>query len=162
MADTPSTPSTPHNPCDDDTTTTPPAARTPTAGPNLQLCPVCWTPFTRIGRQRYCTDNCRKTAWTRRHTRTAATTEPAVPQTIRRRDVTIYECSTCDTRYHGEQWCHDCNQPCTRVGLGGTCPTALNPSRYPTCSTPSNPTQSANLINATGWGNSMSDTGDFR
>jgi len=127
MADTPSTPSNPSTPCDDDTTTTPPAARTPTAGPNLQLCPVCWTPFTRIGRQRYCTDNCRKTAWTRRHTRTAAITEPAVPQAVRRRDVTIYECSTCDTRYHGEQWCHDCNQPCTRVGLGGTCPHCAEP-----------------------------------
>ena len=24
--------------------------------------------------------------------------------------------------HHGEQWHHDCNQPCTRVGLGGLCP----------------------------------------
>jgi len=49
-------------------------------------------------------------------------TEPVVPQGIRRLDATIYECPTCNTRYHGEQWCHDCNQPCTRVGLGGLCP----------------------------------------
>jgi len=49
-------------------------------------------------------------------------TEPVVPQAIRRRDVTIYACPTCETRYYGEQWCHDCNQPCTRVGLGGLCP----------------------------------------
>jgi|ERR1019366_4033029 hypothetical protein len=46
---------------------------------------------------------------------------------IRRRDVTIYACPTCETRYHGEQWCHDCNQPCTRVGLGGLCPRCAEP-----------------------------------
>ncbi len=115
-------------PCDDDTTTTTPQAPQPRTDPSPLLCPVCWTPFTRVGRQRYCTDNCRKTAWTRRHTSTAAAvTEPAVPQAIRRRDVTIYACPTCETRYHGEQWCHDCNQPCTRVGLGGTCPNCAEP-----------------------------------
>ena len=120
MADIPTTPITPTTPCDDDSTTTaPPAPRT---DPNQLLCPVCWTPFTKVGRQRYCTDSCRKTAWTRRHTNTAVITEPVVPQAIRRRDVTIYSCPTCDTRYHGQRWCHDCNQPCTRIGLGGTCP----------------------------------------
>jgi hypothetical protein len=40
---------------------------------------------------------------------------------------TIYACPTCETRYHGEQWCHDCNQPCTRVGLGGLCPHCAEP-----------------------------------
>ena len=96
-------------------------------GPEPAALPGVLDPFTRVGRQRYCTDNCRKTAWTRRHTSTAAVTEPAVPQAIRRRDVTIYACPTCETRYHGEQWCHDCNQPCTRVGLGGTCPNCAEP-----------------------------------
>ena len=86
------------------------------------LCPVCWTPFTKIGRQLYCTQTCRKTAWKRRNATPVEVTEPVVPQGIRRLDVTIYECPTCNTRYHGEQWCHDCNQPCTRVGLGGLCP----------------------------------------
>ncbi len=127
MADTPTTPSspgTPDSPCDDDPTTTPPAMNT---APGRPQCPVCWTPFTPIGRQRYCTDNCRKTAWSRRHTRTTLTTEPVVPQQIRRRDVTIYSCPSCDTRYHGQQWCPDCNQPCTRVGLGGTCPHCAEP-----------------------------------
>ena len=162
MADTPSTPHNPSTPCDEDTTTTPPPARTPTAGPNLQLCPVCWTPFTRIGRQRYCTDNCRKSAWTRRHTRTEAITEPAAPQAIPRRDVTIYECSTCDTATTASSGATTATSPAPASASAAPVPTALNPSRYPTCSTPSNPTQSANLINATGWGNSMSDTGDFR
>ncbi len=105
-------------PCDDDNTTT----SSPEPLPDRPLCPVCWTPFTRIRRQRYCSDACRKTAWTRRDAAKHQTTETTVPQPIRRRDTTIYECQACETRYHGEQWCHDCNQPCTRVGLGGSCP----------------------------------------
>ena len=113
---------TPYNPCDDDAATTEPPAPALRTDPSQLLCPVCWTAFTKVGRQRYCTDTCRKTAWARRNTTTALTTEPVVPQRIRRRDVTIYSCPTCETRYHGQQWCPDCNQPCTRVGLGGTCP----------------------------------------
>lgn len=110
---------------DDSATTV--SSTEPGQHPQQLLCPVCWTPFTRVGRQRYCTEACRKTAWTRRHATTAAVTEPVVPQGIRRRDVTIYACPTCETRYHGEQWCHDCNQPCTRVGLGGLCPHCAEP-----------------------------------
>ncbi len=106
-------------PRDDNATTSPQA---PAQQPDRLLCPVCWAPFTRIRRQRYCTDACRKTAWTRRHASNRPPTEPVVPPSIRRRDVTIYACPSCATRYHGEQWCHDCNQPCTRVGLGGLCP----------------------------------------
>jgi len=48
---------------DDGATTASPT----TSGQQQLLCPVCWTRFTRVGRQRYCTDGCRKTAWTRRH-----------------------------------------------------------------------------------------------
>ncbi|MBA3574523.1 MAG: hypothetical protein H0W37_06065 [Pseudonocardiales bacterium] len=104
-------------PCRDDNTTT--SASTLQTG--QLLCPICWAPFTRIRRQRYCSDACRKTAWTRRHA-ARPSTETAVPQPIRRRDTTIYACPSCESRYHGTQWCHDCNQPCTRVGLGGLCP----------------------------------------
>jgi predicted amidophosphoribosyltransferase len=109
----------PEHPRRDDIATTSP--RPTPAGQTL--CPVCWAPFTRVRRQRYCTDACRKTAWARRHADAAnPTAELAVPPTTRRRDATIYTCPSCQTRYHGEQWCHDCNQPCTRVGLGGLCP----------------------------------------
>jgi len=111
----------------DDNTTTTRQVSNPRTDPSPLLCPVCWTPFTRVGRQRYCTDTCRKTAWTRRHTTTEAVTEPVVPQPIRRRDITIHACPTCETRYHDEQWRHDCNQPCTRVGLGGLCPHCAEP-----------------------------------
>ena len=62
-------------PYDDDSTTTPAQAPSPTTGPSQLLCPVCWTPFTKIGRRRYCTDSCRKTAWTRRHTTEAMAKE---------------------------------------------------------------------------------------
>lgn len=104
-------------PTDDDNTTT---TTTPTASRERLLCPVCWTPFTRVRRQRFCSDNCRKTAWARRKT-TPRPVEP-IPPRGRRRDLTVYACPACETRYHGQQWCPDCNQPCTRVGLGGLCP----------------------------------------
>ena len=111
-------------PCRDDITTT----SAPAPQEDQQLCPVCWAPFTRVRRQRYCSDACRKTAWTRRHATTAApSTETLVRQTIRQRDVTIYACPCCESRYHAQQWCHDCNQPCTRVGLGGLCPNCDEP-----------------------------------
>ncbi len=114
----------PEDPCDDDDTTTSGFSPDPDPAPHpgRLLCPVCWTPFTRVRRQRYCSDACRKTAWTRRHATNARHAELAVPQPIRRRDDTIYACGSCETRYHGQQWCHDCNQPCARVGLGGLCP----------------------------------------
>ncbi len=39
-----------------------------------------------------------------------------------RRANTVYACPECDTRYLGQQWCHDCNQPCVRIDRGGLCP----------------------------------------
>ena len=115
----------PERPCSDDNTTT----STSALEAGQLLCPVCWAPFTRIRRQRYCSDSCRKTAWTRRHAAgaTRPVIEPVVPQGIRRRDATIYACPSCESRYHAQQWCHDCNQPCTRVGLGGLCPNCNEP-----------------------------------
>jgi hypothetical protein len=86
------------------------------------LCPVCWAPFIPTGRQRYCTDTCRKTAWTRRQPTTQPRTKPTVPQAVQRGDVGIYACPSCRTRYCGKQWCHPCHQPCTHLGLGGLCP----------------------------------------
>ena len=109
-----------NTPPDDDNTTTTTTPMTTTALERL-LCPVCWTPFRRVGRQRFCSDNCRKTAWARTHKIPARPVEP-VPPPGRRRDATIYSCPSCEARYHAQQWCHDYNQPCTRVGLGGLCP----------------------------------------
>jgi len=63
--------------CDDSATT---VSSTEPGQPLPQLlCPVCWTPFTKIGRRRYCTEACRKTAWKRRHATTITVAEPVVP-----------------------------------------------------------------------------------
>ena len=110
----------PDSPCHDDNTTTTTSPTVP-ANPDLhRRCPVCWTAFTPVRRRQYCSDNCRKTAWARR--RAAAVPPVPTPPAGRRRDSTIYACPQCDTRFHGQQWCPDCNQPCTRIGLGGPCP----------------------------------------
>lgn len=118
-------PATPHNPGrarmtstpshDDITTTT-----APPPPPDQLLCPICTVGFQRVQRQRFCSDNCRKTAWSRRHH--PAPQPPPVPPAQPRRDVTVYSRPYCEQRFYGQQWCHDCNQPCTRIGLGGLCP----------------------------------------
>lgn len=100
-----------------------------TAAPDERRCPVCWTPFTPTAhnpQQRYCQPACRKTAWRRTHPPPPAD-PPVVPATGRRRDVTIYACPGCKTRYLAQQWCSQCNQPCRRIGLGGTCPNCQEP-----------------------------------
>lgn len=109
-------------PSGDDITTT-----TSAAPPSEGLrCPVCWTSFQRIGRQRFCSGNCRKTAWARTH-REPVPPAPPIPRRGRRREATVYTCPTCETRLYGQQWCPDCNQPCTRIGLGGLCPHCQEP-----------------------------------
>jgi len=101
---------------DDNTTTT----------PDQLLCPVCRSPFIRVRRQRFCSDNCRKTAWNRTHQANQPPTHP-VPPPGRRRQTTVYSCPSCEVRYYAQQWCPDCNQPCTRIGLGGRCPHCEEP-----------------------------------
>lgn len=39
-----------------------------------------------------------------------------------RTSITVYTCTECEQRYFAEQWCHDCNRQCQRVGIGGLCP----------------------------------------
>jgi hypothetical protein len=114
----------------DDQTATPSTAHPRTAPPTrndirddntpVVACPICATAFTPIRRQRYCTPACRQAAWRARHhnPRPAITIPPAT----KRHTITIYQCPACDTRQLGQQWCHDCNQPCRRVDLGGLCP----------------------------------------
>jgi len=59
----------------------------------------------------------------------AAQLAGAVPTPPRRhrRDVTVYACNECDQRYLGEQWCTECARPCTRIGIGGACPSCDEP-----------------------------------
>ena len=116
-----------------DTETTPwpaqPARTTPPRNDTATTtCPVCHHPFTPTGRRRYCSDPCRQTAWRRRHQLTPPPPPPPPPG--QRRAHTVYTCPECDTRYLGEQWCHDCNRPCRRAGTGGTCPHCDEPVTF--------------------------------
>ncbi|MGH3550383.1 MAG: hypothetical protein ACRDQU_20150 [Pseudonocardiaceae bacterium] len=87
-------------------------------------CPVCGTGFLPVRRQRFCSPACRQTAYRRRHP-----IEPTVPipDGRPRREITVYTCPECDQRYLAQQWCHDCNRPCTRIGYGGPCPHCEEP-----------------------------------
>jgi hypothetical protein len=88
-------------------------------------CPVCQHPFTPAGRQQYCGDRCRKTAYRRRHQ--APPGPVTVPAARSRREHTVYECPACEQRLLGEQRCPDCATFARRVGPGGPCPHCAEP-----------------------------------
>jgi len=114
----------------DNQTPTPPGSPSPNqpSGPwrndneTTTRCVVCQAPFTPIRRRRYCTPACRQAAWRARHTPPASEPDIVIPRDISRRVITVYYCSDCDTRTLGEQWCHDCHRPRTRLDAGGLCP----------------------------------------
>jgi hypothetical protein len=64
---------------------------------NTVTCPVCADTFTPNRRQRYCTPACRQAAWRARHP--APRPAIVVPARTRRRDITVYQCTECETRY---------------------------------------------------------------
>jgi hypothetical protein len=80
-------------------------------------CLLCQQPFRPLGRRRYCADRCRQAAWRGRHAQPPPSMPARTPQ-----HSTVYECGRCESRQVGEQWCHDCQYPCRRIGLGGLCP----------------------------------------
>ena len=92
--------------------------------------PVCGTPFTPIRRQRYCTPACRQAAWRNRHSDPNPEPVIVLPPRAPRRAITVYHCSGCDTRALGQQWCHDCNRPRTRLGTGALCPHCDEPITF--------------------------------
>lgn len=89
-------------------------------------CPVCGCPFVVTGRRRYCSDGCRRTAWTSRHRSSPAPVVVVAPAGSRRPH-TVYECDACGLRALGEQRCEDCGVFMRRVGLGGPCPSCDEP-----------------------------------
>ena len=89
------------------------------------ICPVCNQSFTPNGRQRYCTDACKATAYRRRHHNQP--TPIVVPANQPRRPITVYECATCGIRALGQQRCNDCHTFMTRIGYGGHCPSCDEP-----------------------------------
>lgn len=90
------------------------------ANPATTYCPVCNSEFVPVRRQQYCTPACRQAAWRAR--RPTPAPQITLPPRTPRRAITVYQCSTCDTRRLGQQWCPDCHRPATRVDLGGLCP----------------------------------------
>jgi hypothetical protein len=88
-------------------------------------CPVCCGRFVPIGRRRVCSPACRQAAYRRRHA--AADAPRVVPPHHSRRNETVYECPSCETRYLGNQRCSECGVFCRRVGAGGLCPECGEP-----------------------------------
>ncbi|MGH3305410.1 MAG: hypothetical protein ACRDOK_27865 [Streptosporangiaceae bacterium] len=82
-------------------------------------CPACAASFRRVRRQLYCSQACRQAVY--RGRQPARPVPAAAPAGMTRRQASIYQCDDCDQRYE-DQWCHDCNRPCRRLGYGGTCP----------------------------------------
>jgi len=89
------------------------------------ICPVCQHPFTPVGRQRYCGDACRATAYRRR--RRVGQPPVVVPNGQPRKPITVYECDGCGARAVGEQRCEECRTFMRRVGIGGSCPSCDEP-----------------------------------
>jgi hypothetical protein len=89
-------------------------------------CPTCGSRFRRVRRQRYCCPACKQAAWRARR-RPLAPPDTTLAAPARRRDVTVYTCPDCEERYLGQQWCYECNRPCTRTGIGGLCPACEHP-----------------------------------
>ena len=83
-------------------------------------CAACDGPLPAGRARQYCSPACRQDAYRRRHQ--PARPAAQLPARRSRRDGTVYTCGSCQSRYLGEQWCHDCNRPCQRLGAGGTCP----------------------------------------
>jgi len=99
---------------------TPPGRSPSRDDAGTKTCPICQRYFTPVGRQRYCSDPCRKTAFRRRHQQPLLAV--TVPAARPRQDFTIYECPHCGDRFLGQQRCEQCGAFGRRVGIGGPCP----------------------------------------
>ena len=86
------------------------------------VCALCGATFQPVGRQRFCTPAHRQAAWRRRH----PTPPPTIPAHAPRQ-MTVYQCPECESRYLGEQYCSECACFCRRVGAGGLCPACDEP-----------------------------------
>jgi predicted nucleic acid-binding Zn ribbon protein len=88
-------------------------------------CPACGTPFVPVGRQQWCSPNCRALGYRRR--KTAATPPVTLATPSPRRPHTIYECQNCSTRSLGQQRCEECGTFMRKIGIGGECPNCYEP-----------------------------------
>lgn len=90
-----------------------------------ETCQSCGETLLPGRRRAFCSSRCRQAGYRRRRGAQPVTTAP-VP-VGGRRNVTVYACPDCDTRYLGEQYCPECRTFCTRIGIGGPCPHCSEP-----------------------------------
>ena len=99
------------------------------------LCPVCWRAFTPTGRQIFCGDHCRNTAWRRRHqdqpraTRPSPSADPAAtsPST---------NAMTATPATPADNGATNATGPAAALTSAEHVQTVTNQSRLPTCLTP--------------------------
>jgi hypothetical protein len=81
---------------------------------STRRCPICGgEPAS--ARATFCSDAHRQAAY--RHRQGA----PPAPPPRQLRHLVVYQCSTCEERYLGQQRCDQCNLWCRRLGAGGLC-----------------------------------------
>lgn len=83
----------------------------------IGACAACGIAFERRGRGTYCSKACRDAAWRWRKAVKLATPPKTHPKLL-----TIYECTTCETRFVDVRRCPECNLFNRRIDLGGSCP----------------------------------------
>ena len=91
-------------------------------GVTIAACAACGATFHRRGRGRFCSPACRQASWRWQH-QAAQAAPPKIHPTLS----TIYECTSCDTRYVAIRRCPECNLFNRRVDLGGHCPSCDEP-----------------------------------
>ena len=90
-------------------------------------CPSCSRSFTPQGRQTYCTAACRQKAYRQRNVTSEIRAATPTPPARHRRAMSVYQCPDCEQVLLGKQWCPDCQRPCHRLGVGGSCPHCAEP-----------------------------------
>ncbi len=84
------------------------------------LCQVCGAGFAaRRSDARYCGPACSQRAYRLRHQPVAHIV--ALPRQLPKQ-LKVYQCPQCETRYLGDQYCVDCGTFCHLLGPGGACP----------------------------------------
>jgi hypothetical protein len=94
--------------------------RNVTLPPPARSCPGCGRSFAADRRRIWCSDACRQRGFRLR--RQPANEAPLLLPRRLPKDVIVYVCPECETRYLGTQRCENCGAFCRRLGPGAPCP----------------------------------------
>ncbi len=114
--------------------------RNVTPPPPERSCPGCGRRFVSDRRRIWCSDACRQRGFRLR--RQPADEAPLLLPRRLPKDVIVYICPECETRYLGAQRCENCGVFCRRLGPGAPCPHCDEPvvlSDLVTGTTPTTP-----------------------